>query len=130
KVPPSLVEGDAPSAPAISVPGERCALAPKRMSVGETPAVSGPIQELPEAYGTARMLLTARDPHWLYAHWDLTREQLRAHNKASADGHLVLRIYKNSIEGTPVTEVHVHPESTNWFVNVPDSGSNYFAQLG
>ncbi len=129
KVPAILLEGDAPSAPAVSGPGERFALAQQKESE-RTREPSAPIRELPEAYGTARMLLTARDPHWLYAHWDLTRDQLRKHNKASVDGHLVLRIFKNSVEGSPVTEVHVHPESTNWFVNVPDAGAKYIAQLG
>ena len=29
------------------------------------------------SYGTGRLFLTARDPHWLYAAWDLTAEQRR-----------------------------------------------------
>ena len=89
-----------------------------------------PKQDLPEAYGTGRMLLTARDPHWLYAHWDLTREQLRKYNAASTDGHLVLRIHQNAVEGAPLSDVHVHPESTNWFINVPHANARYVAQLG
>ena len=36
---------------------------------------------VPEAYGTQRLLLTARDPHWLYARWDLTRDQQRKYNR-------------------------------------------------
>jgi uncharacterized protein len=127
EVPSILLEGDAPAAGAQqpSGPGER--FAGVRRPIVSTPA---PKQELPEAYGTGRMLLTARDPHWLYAHWDLTREQLRASNAVSVDGHLILRIYQNAIEGTPATEVHVHPESTNWFVNVPHPNARYVAQLG
>src|SRR5438094_6482773 len=39
--------------------------------------------ELPEAYGTEKLLVAARDPHWLYAHWDLTREQLREDRKST-----------------------------------------------
>ena len=127
KVPPILLEGDAP-APATqqpSGPGERFAGVRRPTATASTVP-----QDLPEAYGTGRMLLTARDPHWLYAHWDLTREQLRAYNGVSVDGHLVLRIYQNAVEGQPLSEVHVHPESTNWFVNVPHANARYVAQLG
>jgi hypothetical protein len=126
KVPPILLEGDAPAASTTpSGPGERFA-GVNRPSTPKHP----PKQDLPEAYGTGRMLLTARDPHWLYAHWDLTREQLRTYNAASIDHHLVLRIYQNAVEGTPLSDVHVHPESTNWFVNVPHANARYVAQLG
>src|SRR5437016_4262421 len=69
KIPAILLEGDKPSAPAASGPGHRYALGP-------TPPVERleAEGELPEAYGTKELLLTARDPHWLWAHWDLTRE--------------------------------------------------------
>ncbi len=86
--------------------------------------------ELPEAYDTKRLYLTARDPHWVYAHWDLGREQLKQYNSLSADRHLVLRIYKNSFAGKPFSEIHVHPESRNWFVNVDQAGTKYLAELG
>ena len=126
KVPSILLEGDLPSSPAPSGPGQRYAVgqsAPSQPSAGEE------LVELPEAYGTKRLLLTARDPRWVYAHWDLTREQLRNYNALSADGHLVLRIYKED-QPTPCSESHVHPESRNWFVNVPDAGTRYLAELG
>ncbi len=74
-VPPILLEGDQPPAPATSGPGQRYALgpaaSPARHLGAETPG------ELPEAYGTRQLLLTARDPHWLYARWDLTRESAK-----------------------------------------------------
>jgi hypothetical protein len=85
EVPDILLEGDAPStAPSVSGPGERYAR-PAAPSAKAPPAS----QELPQAYGTGRLLLAARDPHWLYAHWDFTREQLQAYNARSTDGHLV-----------------------------------------
>jgi hypothetical protein len=74
--------------------------------------------------------LTARDPHWLYAHWDMTREQLQKYNKLSIDGHLVLRIFRGAVESGPISEIHVHPESRNWFVPVPDAGTKYLSALG
>src|ERR1035438_6275088 len=71
EVPPLLLEGDQPAPPSASGPGRKYALGPvppsQHFETAET--------ELPEAYGTKKLFLTARDPHWLYAHWDLTREQ-------------------------------------------------------
>ena len=127
-IPPVLLEDDAPSVPAASGPGHRYALGPTT-----PPAHFGPpddMGELPEAYGTQALLLTARDPHWLYAHWDLTRAQLKEYNSLSADRHLVLRVYLNQVAGKPSTEVHVHPESRNWFIHVGRAGAKFIAELG
>jgi hypothetical protein len=124
--PPILLEGDQPSQPAASGPGEKYALGPTPPAQ-HLKTENG---ELPEAYGTKKLFLTARDPHWLYAHWDLTREQQLKLNARSADGHLVLRIYAGKIEGHPLYEVHVHPESNHWFAHVERAGDSYMAELG
>jgi hypothetical protein len=127
-LPPILLEGDESPAPAVSGPGERYVLGPKPPK--EDFSATGSLGELPEAYGTGRLLLAARDPHWLYAHWDFTEEQLRAHNRASRDGHLVVRVFRNTAGGVPLTETHVHPESRNWFLHVVSGGEAYVAELG
>jgi uncharacterized protein len=125
KVPSILLEGDRPSSPQPSGPGERYALG----ATSGTGALES-AAELPESYGTRRLLLAARDPHWLYAHWDFTADQLKQVNAASRDGHLVLRVFRNQVGDTPAVEQHVHPESRNWFVHVPVAGARYVAQLG
>jgi hypothetical protein len=127
KIPPILLEGDEPSRLPVSGPGERYALGPGSSGVPEPALVTG---DLPEAYGTQQLLLTARDPHWLYAHWDLTREQLKRYNARSVDRHLVLRIYRNEVAGEPHREIHVHPESRNWFAHVGLGGTRFVAELG
>jgi hypothetical protein len=124
EVPAILLEGDGPAPVAASGPGEK-------FSLGATPPVqtfSG--GELPESYGTKKLFLTARDPHWLYAHWDLTREQQLALNAESSDGHLILRVFAGKIEGHPAYEIHVHPESRHWFAHVERAGNSYSAELG
>ncbi|HEV7928238.1 MAG TPA: DUF4912 domain-containing protein [Verrucomicrobiae bacterium] len=126
KIPPILLEGDAPSAPAVSGPGQRYALGPTSATA---PGVSSGA-ELPESYGTRQLFLAARDPHWLYAHWDFSREQLKRYNALSADGHLLLRVYRGAAEGEPQSQVHLHPESRNWFIPVPAAGAKYLAELG
>jgi hypothetical protein len=74
--------------------------------------------------------LTPRDPHWLYAHWDLAREQQHRYNALAADGHLAVRVYRNTAVGQPLAEAQVHPESEHWFVQVPYAGMSYLAELG
>ncbi|MCL4176776.1 MAG: hypothetical protein KJ072_03390 [Verrucomicrobia bacterium] len=74
-VPPLLLEGDQPAEPQRSGPGVRYALGPQPPSARFGPGSGA--EELPAAYGTRRLLLVARDPHWLYAHWDLTDSQLK-----------------------------------------------------
>jgi uncharacterized protein len=85
---------------------------------------------LPESYGTGRLYLMARDPHWLYASWDLSQEQMRLFNSLSSDGHLMLRVHADNTEGPVATEVHVHPESRHWFVHVDRAGLLYVGALG
>ena len=127
KIPAILLEGDEPSPSPVSGPGERYALGPVPPGA---PEQSSELADLPEAYGTQQLLLTARDPHWLYAHWDLTREQLKRYNSRSVDRHLVIRIYKNDVAGEPHREIHVHPESRNWFAHVGLGGTRFVAELG
>ena len=126
KIPPILLEGDEPISPPMSGPGQKYALGPT------TPAgQSGPDEAaLPEAYGTRKLLLTARDPHWLYAHWDLTPEQQRQYNALSADHHLVVRVAPGTTGARPLTDVHVHPESRHWFIHTERAETRYVAELG
>jgi hypothetical protein len=126
EVPPILLEGDQPAPPPVSGPGEKFSLGP----TPPAPHFETAETELPEAYGTKKLSLTARDPHWLYAHWDLTREQQGKLNVKSGDGHLVLRIYADRLEGHPLYEIHVHPESRHWFAHVERAGDSYAAELG
>lgn len=126
-LPPILLEGDVDRAPGVGGPGDRYVTGPVPAKAG---AGAGAAAALPSAYGTGRMLLLARDPYWIYAHWDLTDEQLRDYNRKSASGHLTVRVYGDALEGKPLVEQEVHPESRNWFVHVPRAGARYVAELG
>jgi uncharacterized protein len=125
KIPPILLEGDETAPAPIGGDAEKFSLGPTA-SVQQLETEG----ELPEAYGTQKLLLTARDPHWLYAHWDLTREQQRAHCAQAADGHLILRVHHGEVSDQPVAEVHVRPEARHWFVHVESAGTTYTAELG
>jgi hypothetical protein len=127
-LPPILFEGDAPAAPLPGGRGQRYALAPLPPLAGK--ALIAASAQLPESYGTKRLVLTARDPHWLHSYWDLTREQRWHYNSLSAGGHLTLRVFKDRPEGAPFTEVHVQPESRSWFIQVGLGGTRFCAELG
>ena len=126
EIPPILLEGDQPPPPPVSGPGEKFSLGP----TPPAPHFETAETELPVGLRHQETVLTARDPHWLYAHWDLTREQQAKLNVKSADGHLVLRIYADRQEGHPLYEIHVHPESLHWFLHVERAGNTYVAELG
>lgn len=126
RIPKLLLEDDEPAVPPITGPGQKYALGPA------APAAPFEREEaaLPAAYGTEKLLLAARDPHWLYAHWDLTPEQQRHYNSLSADHHLVLRVHTETGSGQAALDIHVHPESRHWFVHVERGGTQHVAELG
>lgn len=126
KLPPILLEGDSFASPPVSGPGEKFALGPTPPA--QTFATDTAV--LPESYGTKTLFLTARDPHWLYAHWDFTREQLSRYNRLSSEGHLVLRVFYDAPEAGLAVEIHVHPESRHWFAHVERATTTYSAELG
>jgi hypothetical protein len=125
-LPAFLFEGDEPGHSEVSGPGEKFSLGPTapldHFAEAATP--------LPESYGTGRLFLTACDPHWLYAHWDFTREEQFRHNARSVDRHLVLRVHPATQPTQTIGEYHVHPESKHWFVHVEQAGESYSAELG
>lgn len=126
KLPAILLEGDHPEMPQISGPGIKYALGPTAPAhhFENEPA------ELPSTYGTKRLFLIPRDPHWFHAHWDFPQPQQARYNKLSADRHLVLRVYADAAKGEPIAENHVHPESRHWFTHVEQAGAKYVAELG
>jgi hypothetical protein len=108
-------------------PGERYALGPSRSRVHYG---TEELEDLPEAYGTGRLMLAARDPHWVCAWWDLTSKQQQHYNQLSVTGHLALRIHLDQVSDQPLSQIEVHPESRHWFVHVGRGGARFVAELG
>ncbi|MGA2556397.1 MAG: DUF4912 domain-containing protein [Verrucomicrobiota bacterium] len=125
KIPPFLLEGDEAAPRPASGPVRRYVLGPTP-PVHAAPAAA----DLPESYGTRQLFLAARDPRWLYAHWDFPPAQLTKCNALSVDGHLLLRLYHDAPAGRPLLQIHLHPESRHWFVPAPHAGVKYAATLG
>ena len=85
--------------------------------------------ELPETYGTSRLFLAARDPHWLYAYWDLSGQQMADCRGQAADGRLLLRLFEKH-HAAPLQEITLHHDSRNWYIPVEKSATTYSAELG
>ncbi len=85
--------------------------------------------ELPESYGTKKLFLTARDPHWLFAYWDMTLQQMAEARNASRDHRLVLRVFESN-HPFPAHEIGLPHDCRNWYLHVGKSGATWRAQLG
>ncbi len=133
-LPAILLEGDEPCA--APAPASRPKFLDRPAPAGPRASLAGEVpsaredRELPEAYGTGRLLLLARDPHCIYAHWDLSAEQLRGFNSLAVEHHLILRMHFGNLAGPIATELHVHPESRHWFAHVERDNTEYVAELG
>ena len=122
-------------APAVAAPKaapKAKKTAPAKPRAAEPRVAGAPVTEsrLREHYGTKRLFLVARDPRWLYAHWDFSREEQHALNELSADGHLWLRVHLNAPDGRLVTQTKLQAESRHWFLPVAQGETKYVAELG
>ncbi len=152
-IPAILMEGDAPSAAQVSGPGQKFAsvqdprvdttkvrekqgspaappqLVPASEESGARASAFASPAQLPETYGTGRLLLVARDPHHLYTHWDVSTNQLQAAG-GTGQQHLALRMHLTVANGPIARELQVRPESRHWFVRVEREDTTYIAELG
>jgi uncharacterized protein len=126
RIPQILFEGDEPTIPAGKGPAQKFELG----DAGRAKSVQQPESKLPESYGTGRLMVTARDPHTLFAHWDLTNQQQQHYNSLSADRQLALRAYAHAFSNQPAIEVPVQTDSRHLFVHVERAGTSYVGELG
>ncbi len=102
-----------------------------------TPTKSSPKQvfteenlgELPDACGTGRLFLTARDPHWLFAYWDFSHQQMADFRRQAADGRVVLRVFEKN-HAAPVAELALAHDARTWYIPASKAATTYSAELG
>ena len=87
----------------------------------------------PETYGTNRVRLLVKDPHWLFAHWDVdprVREELRGEKgeRIAALARLTLRLTNDKAgAATPI----VLPEAArSWYLRAAPGHRAYRVELG
>ncbi len=83
---------------------------------------------LPESYGTKKLFLVARDPHILFAYWDLSPVQYQEAARSAHDGKVFLEVYVPG-EGR-VQQIHIWDTHKNWYLQVNRPDTNFVAQLG
>jgi len=84
---------------------------------------------LPKRYGTGKLFLVARDPHWLYAYWDLNWQQMADYRGQSSDGRLLLRVFEKN-HADPIQELTLGHDTRNWYIPVNKATTSYSAELG
>ena len=85
--------------------------------------------ELPDTYGTGRLFLAARDPHYLFAYWDLSGPQMADYRRQSADDRVVLRVFEKN-HAAPVVELTLTHDARNWYIPAHKAATTYSAELG
>ena len=129
----AVIHEPAPAVEQINAPSEE--LSAHKFDV--TPAQPAPRQvfieehlgELPEAYGSGRLFLTPRDPHWLYAYWDLSWQQMADYRGQASDGRLLLRVYEKH-HRDPIQTLVLGHDTRNWYIPVNKAATTYSAELG
>jgi uncharacterized protein len=123
------------AAPLARLSQEALAIETRHQGGGSARSDYDDLGELPEAYGTGRVFLAARDPKCLFAYWDFTWHQLQELTQKARYGELKLRIYRETLSNGHVEEVFecemsVSPGARNWFVEIPFSDHVYKAEFG
>jgi len=96
---------------------------------------------LPEGYGDNHLVIMTRDPYWFFAYWEITHE--RAEQVRTAHGRdcwdvaaLVMRVYDlgesttTPLDAANYFDVEVNKSARQWYVQVPEPGHAYVADLG
>jgi len=96
--------------------------------------------DLPRSYGRDRLVLLVRDPYWLHCYWEISAQTSRQAEAALgvdwATARRALRLVGvGGSEGTSsaesiIKDIFLPEESHNWYIDVPNSGSNYQVEIG
>lgn len=93
---------------------------------------------LPSGYNDNRFILLARDPHWLYAYWDFSTEEISTTltQLGSREVRPILRVFDITyidFDGTNAwnqVDIELTPFATNWYIPVPHPAASYCAEVG
>jgi len=96
-------------------------------------------ESLPELYGEDRLVILPRDPHNIFAYWEVspqTRAALekRAIEEGCPEIAYCLRVYKYAWPEEETVEsffdLEVSRESNNWYITVANADRYYHVELG
>ncbi|BAF60408.1 MAG: DUF4912 domain-containing protein [Pelotomaculum sp.] len=100
-----------------------------------------PEPQLPRKYGVDRLVLMARDPHWLYAYWEITatkqEEFINSYGPAAWSAtHPVLRVYDvtgvdfDGKNANSYMDIPVGEDTENWYIEVGQPDRSFCVDLG
>lgn len=97
-------------------------------------------KELPKGYGKDRIVCMVRDPYWLHAYWELTRQAVqRAEAALAQDWHgarPILRLLDVSSGGTTsatesiLRDIEIHGGCNSWYIDVNNPPRSYRIDIG
>jgi uncharacterized protein len=87
--------------------------------------------EIPQAYGTGKLFLAARDPHWIYCYWDFTHDQMNDMRRHAQHGELKLKIFAGRDSSAPLNqELVLAHGAQNWYVHTNHPNCDFCAEFG
>jgi len=97
-------------------------------------------KDLPGGYGKDRIVVMVRDPYWLHAYWELTRQAIsRAEAALGQHWHgakPILRLLDvtthdtTSTAETIVRDIEIHGGCNNWYIDVSNPPRSYRIDVG
>ena len=94
--------------------------------------------QVPEGYGETRIVLQVRDPFWMHAYWEISRETAldlaRELGESLSSSRLTLRVNdmtnRDGADSGRQIAIDVHPFADNWYINVCEPDRSYCVDLG
>ncbi len=97
-------------------------------------------KDLPGGYGKDRIVCMVRDPYWLHAYWELTRQGVqRAEAALGQDWHgarpilRLLDVSSHDITSTAesaLRDIEIHGGVNNWYIEVQNPPRSYRVDIG
>jgi hypothetical protein len=97
-------------------------------------------EDLPVSYEEDRIALLVRDPYWVHAYWDITRETLARAQAALGEGwpeaKSILRVYDvtgvdfDGSNANSYFDVPLTGGASNWYINVQVPNRAYCVEIG
>jgi hypothetical protein len=108
--------------------------APRHPELAAPPADAASTREPPPTYGQSRVVLVARDPWSLFAHWDIQPvrrvEVLRGLGADGEHAEEVLRLYDTAAPHVSFRDLVLPPGAARAHLDVPDAGRTYRVEVG
>lgn len=92
--------------------------------LGAEEAVMPPVEsmEVPGGYGIDRIVAMVRDPHWIFAYWEVTADRYRELEKRFGDSwsrcSMILRVTDADSDPRSYFDIALSAEARNWYINV------------